>query len=71
MCLLKLKKYLETSIIHNDNDSLIVVLSDLSKTERNFILQKDESTVDIEKNKIEKMSTDRLLERIVQIVNRK
>ena len=62
---------LKTSIIHNDSDSLKVVLNDLSKTERNFILQKDESTVDIEKNKIEKLSTDKLLESIVQIVNRK
>lgn len=62
---------LKTSIIHNDNDSLKIVLNDLSKTERNFILQKDESTVDLEKNKIEKLSTDKLLESIVQIVNKK
>lgn len=62
---------LKTSILHNDTDSLKLILSDLSKTERNFILQKDESTVDLEKNKIEKLSTDKLLESIVQIVNRK
>lgn len=62
---------LKTSIIHNDNDSLKVILNDLSKTERNFILQKDQSTVDIEKNKIEKINADKLLESIVQIINRK
>ncbi len=62
---------LKASIVHKDNDSLKVVLNDLSKTERNFILQKDESTVDLEKNKIDKLSMDKLLESIIQIVNRK
>ena len=62
---------LRTAIIHNDGETLKSVVIELSKTERNFILKKDESTVDIEKDKLDKLSSDKLLDSIVQIVNRK
>ena len=62
---------LRTAIVHNDTEALKSVIVELSKTERNFILKKDESTVDVEKSKLDKLSSDKLLESIVQIVNRK
>jgi hypothetical protein len=44
---------LNTAIINEDDETLSLILIELSKTERNFILKNGESTVEVEKNKLE------------------
>lgn len=62
---------LQVAMMQSDSATLTSVITEFSKTERNFILKKDESTVDIEKNKIDSMSSEKLLESLVHIINRK
>jgi hypothetical protein len=62
---------LRASIIYNDTDSTKVVIEDLSKTERNFVLKKGESTVEIEKNKTDNQTNDKLIESLVKLINKR
>lgn len=62
---------LRTALMQNDTDLLKIVIADLSKTERNFILKKGESTVDLEKGKLENRSSDKILENLTRLLSRK
>lgn len=44
---------LRTALLSDDEDNLKYILVELLKTERNYILKKDETTIDIEKHKSE------------------
>jgi len=46
------------------------ILRELSKTERNFILKKDESTVEIQKMRIEENGQEKLIENLVSILKK-
>lgn len=61
---------LNTSIITNDNDTLKQILLDLVKTERNFILKKDETTVELQKGATESNAYKDTLENIAKILKR-
>jgi len=45
-------------------------LTDLSKTERNFILKKGESTVELEFSRIENKSIDNLIDTINNLISK-
>lgn len=62
---------LRTSLLHQDDDSLKNVITELAKTDRNFVLKKGESTVELEKEKIEVKNTEKLLSTIAKILEKK
>lgn len=62
---------LKAALATQDNEILRLVIADLSKTERNFILKKDETTIDLEKLKAESTSMKDWLEQMVAIVKAK
>ena len=45
------------------------VLETLNKTERNFILKKDETTIELEKSKIETQSSNNTVQALKDIIN--
>jgi hypothetical protein len=47
------------------------VVKELVKTERNYMLRKDETTVDLERTKLEKEDNKHLLDSLVQISQEK
>lgn len=61
----------KTGLLFNDKEVISQLVKDLSKTERNFVLKKGESTVELEKNKMETNSSDNLLKGILKILDRK
>ena len=64
---------LETSILNKDDgyDTLSKILIELSKTERNFILKKGESTVEVEKDRIESNFYKQTIETITKNLKHK
>ena len=46
-------------------------LETLNKTERNFILKKDETTIELEKSKIDAQSTNNTVQALKDIINLK
>jgi len=61
---------LEASLIPDNYDLLKSILTDLSKTERNFILKKGESTVELEFSRIENKSIDNLIDTINNLISK-
>ena len=45
------------------------MLETLNKTERNFILKKDETTIELEKSKIETQSSNNTVQALKDIIN--
>lgn len=62
---------IKTSLSYDDKETVKSLMLELVKTERNFILKKGESTVEIEKNKSDINSNDKLLGGILKILDRK
>lgn len=62
---------LRTAILTEDKESISKILQSLSLTERNFILKKDETTVETQKSKLENESTDKILDKVISIINKK
>ena len=62
---------IKTGLIYNDRDTINNLVTELAKTERNFVLQKGESTVEIEKNKIDENSSNKLINMILKILDKK
>lgn len=61
-----------TTAIHFGKDTDIsLITSEFSKTERNFILKKDETTVEIEKTKLDKGDLKDILKFTTDIVNKR
>ncbi|MCK5902571.1 MAG: hypothetical protein KAG28_05425 [Cocleimonas sp.] len=61
----------EIAIYSNDERNLQKIISTLSETERNHILEKDQTTVNIEKAKIDSESTSSLFNAFSAIINKK
>lgn len=61
----------KTAMLMNDDKTTALIIKNIVTTERNFILKKGESTVELEKNKTSDSSNASLLEAIVKILNKK
>ena len=66
-------KYLALKVAINAGDSVNIqnVIDHLSKTERNFILEKGQSTVDLERTKIDQQATTDILSKISEFISKK
>jgi hypothetical protein len=62
---------ISTAIHFGTAEDISAVTREISKTERNFILKKGETTVDIEKNKMDASDLKDILSFTKDIVNRK
>jgi len=61
---------LQIAVELKDNSIIKESINNLLQSERNFILNKGQTTVDIEKNKIELQSTNSILDKITSIINK-
>ncbi len=59
---------LKTAMLVEQPELIAEVVKELVKTERNYILKKDETTVDLERTKLEKEDNKHLLDSITQII---
>jgi len=66
-------KYLAArmALYSNSDENITCVINELSKTERNHILNKGQTTVDIEKSKIDHQFSSTLIEKITSILQKK
>ena len=62
---------IKTGFLNDDKETLKQLIIKLADTERNFILKKDESTVEIEKNKLEVNNNNNFIAGILKIIDRK
>lgn len=62
---------LKTALAMKDNEILKLVIGELAKVERNFVLKKDETTVEIEKIKTENLNTKDWLEHLTTLLGTK
>ncbi|THF52989.1 hypothetical protein E6C50_01925 [Flavobacterium supellecticarium] len=62
---------IKTSLLYDDREMVKSLMLELAMTERNFVLKKGESTVEIEKNRADTSSNDKLLGGIIKILDRK
>lgn len=62
---------LQLAMHHDDQALRIKVAEELAKTERNFILEKDQSTVEIEREKLANNNHSNLINALKDIVNHK
>ena len=62
---------LKVSLAADDKEILKLVVEELAKAERNFILKKDETTVELEKFKSENLNTRDLLEQLTALIGAK
>jgi len=62
---------LKVAMQRDDLDNVKHVIEQLSKTERNFILEKGQTTVDLERSKSEQQSTNDMLGKVADIFGRK
>ncbi len=64
-------KYLALTIAKQSGDQTLLssALDCLLKTERNFILKKDETTIDLEKSKVEAQSTNNTIQTLKDIIS--
>lgn len=62
---------LKVALAAEDNEILKLVIGELAKVERNFILKKDETTVEIEKIRTESLDTKNWLEHIKTLLETK
>ena len=60
-----------SALVTEDKEIIKLVSTELSRTERNFVLKKDESTVDLEKAKIEGKGIREVLEQLTSIIKQK
>lgn len=60
-----------TAINFGKNKDITSIVNELSKTERNFILKKGETTVEIEKSKIDKINYQNIIAKVIEKTNRK
>lgn len=66
-------KQLAVSIIANHNDASLItrVVESLSNTERNFTINKDQTTIDLERERLASQNHTNLLTTIKDLINRK
>ncbi|MBF0283993.1 MAG: hypothetical protein HQL51_05995 [Magnetococcales bacterium] len=61
---------LMTAIAMKETESVKAIIQELSKTERNFILKKDETTVDLEKARLEKESHEAIFSKVSDLLGK-
>lgn len=61
---------LEIAYIKNDTDAISSVIDTLSKTERNFVLNKDQTTIEIEKTRLDTETTKGLMSMLQNIIKK-
>ncbi len=61
---------LEVAYIKNDTNAISNVIDALSKTERNFILNKDQTTIEIEKTRLDTETTKGLMSMLQNIIKK-
>lgn len=61
---------LRIALLQKDKESISKIILNLSLTERNFILKKDESTVETQKIKLENQSNDHIWGKVLEILNK-
>lgn len=59
---------LKTAISSKNADIMKITIEELVKTERNFVLKKDESTIELEKHKIESNENTKIIETLKDLV---
>ncbi|PMD97668.1 hypothetical protein BWI97_08650 [Siphonobacter sp. BAB-5405] len=62
---------LELAIAYGEKKDISNILNDFSKAERNFILKKGETTLDIEKSKVDKENNNALIKSITDLIPKK
>jgi hypothetical protein len=62
---------LKAALTTRDNEILKIVIGELAKTERNFVLKSGESTVELEKYKSDGATTKQVLEQLGSILKSK
>ncbi len=62
---------LKTAILYEDKEMINACISNFIKIERNFVIKKDESTIDLEKHKYDNLSNNDLKELILGIFKNK
>ncbi len=67
---LKMVAY-KTALYKDDHGLLKTVIEELTKTERNFILKKDETTVEVQKYKVETQGQTQVIDKLVAMVKTK
>lgn len=61
----------DAALISNDNENLKTLVNELSKTERNHILNKGETTVDLEREKLETQTLKDVIDSLAGIIKKK
>jgi DNA mismatch repair ATPase MutS len=61
---------LEAALIDDNRDGLKELLAELARTERNFVLKKGETTVDLERRRLDEAERVELLERLGKFVDK-
>lgn len=61
----------DAALISNDNENLKTLVNELSKTERNHILNKGESTVDLEREKLETQTLKDVIDSLAGVIKKK
>ena len=61
---------LEATLIDDHRDGLRQLLTELARTERNFVLKKGETTVDLERRKMDEANHSEFLERVYTLFNK-
>lgn len=62
---------IKTGFLTDDKETLQQIIIKLAETERNFILKKDESTVEVEKSKLEVSNNNNFITGLIKIIDRK
>lgn len=61
---------LEVCHLNSDSNAMSTVIESLSKTERNFVLNKDQTTIEIEKSKLDNETTKGLMSMLQNLIKR-
>ncbi|WP_139433678.1 hypothetical protein [Aeromonas veronii] len=61
---------LEVCYLNDDNQAMTTVIDALSKTERNFVLEKDQTTIEIEKSKLDTETTKGLMSMLQNLIKK-
>ncbi len=61
---------LEVCYLNDDNQAMTTVIDALSNTERNFVLEKDQTTIEIEKSKLDTETTKGLMSMLQNLIKK-
>ncbi|MNG20679.1 hypothetical protein D3C84_1049540 [compost metagenome] len=61
---------LEVCYLNSDSHAMATVIDALSKTERNFVLEKDQTTIEIEKSRLDTETTKGLMSMLQNLIKK-